>query len=386
MELLTKFDFKDYDEFVLNHPFGSILQSSYWAKVKQDDWYPHFLLFKDNGEVVSASLLLERKTGKFTSLFYCPRGFVLDYNNEDLLKEVITLSKKYVKENKGFLLRFDPEIPLHIFDASKDLIKDNQSYFDLLSKYAHSTGLSKEMDSSTQPRFQMVVDLRNDVDLLSKVKSKKRRLVKESYLQARGFEIIEDTSLEGVKEFARLSRLTELRQGVALRNQHYFENMYETFKESGYIKLFFAKLDIDQLIAYNQTLENSTEEIERLTKYKEEHGNTVYTNGIICIYGTPMVQMFYGASDESFSKYKPGYALHFHGIKHAQENKYDYFNLGGVQGTLDDGLYRFKSEFEPDIYEYVGDFDIIINQALYKAFTKGLPMLKSIKRKVRNRG
>ena len=121
----------------------------------------------------------------------------------------------------------------------------------------------------------------------------------------------------------------------------------------------------------------------RLVQLKNEHGQYIYTNGIICIYGTPMVQMFYGASDEAFAKYKPGYGLHFHGIKDAQDNGYDYFNLGGVQGTLDDGLSRFKSEFGPELFEYVGDFDVIINQPFYNAFTKGLPLLKTIKRKIK---
>jgi len=95
-----------------------------------------------------------------------------------------------------------------------------------------------------------------------------------------------------------------------------------------------------------------------------------------------MVQMFYGASDETFAKYKPGYALHFHGIVDAKERGYHYFNLGGVQGTLDDGLSRFKSEYHPEIFEYVGDFDIVINKLLYSGFTKGLPLVKNIKHKL----
>ncbi|MDF9866667.1 serine/alanine adding enzyme [Bacilli bacterium PM5-3] len=383
MELILNVNEKEFNDFVLKNNPTNIMQTSYWAKVKDVDWKPHYLVFKENGNIVASALLLERKAFLSYSMFYCSRGFILDYSNEDILASVIKLSKDYVKKNRGFVLRFDPEIALYKKDCrTMEVIENNEVTFEMLSKHAKSTGLNKDMDSTFQPRFQMVVNLK-DGELKEKVKSKKRRLVNDTYLETRGYQIIDNTCVEGVKEFARLSKLTEEKQGVALRNEEYFMKMYNAFKDDNYIKIYMAQVNVDKLIEYNKTLKDNDNEIARLEEIKQEMGNIINTNAIICIYGTNMVQMFYGASDDKFSKYKAGYKLHYQAMDDAKENGYDYFNLGGVSGTLDDGLTRFKSEYHPELFEYVGDFDIVNNGFVYSLFMKGLPLLKKIKRKLK---
>lgn len=152
--------------------------------------------------------------------------------------------------------------------------------------------------------------------------------------------------------------------------------MYDTFKDVDGITFYFAKLNIDRLIEYNDGKEN---EIERLNMLKKTHGNELYTNAIICINKTKMVQMFYGASDDDFSMYKAGYALHFQAMVDAKAAGYDYFNLGGVQGSFDDGLFTFKSEYNPEIFEYVGDFEVIIKPILNNFFNTSLKIYKKLR-------
>lgn len=41
--------------------------------------------------------------------------------------------------------------------------------------------------------------------------------------------------------------------------------------------------------------------------------------------------------------------------------------MGGVEGTLDDGLSVFKSNYNPTVVEYVGEFDLPVNKTMYKA-------------------
>ena len=40
--------------------------------------------------------------------------------------------------------------------------------------------------------------------------------------------------------------------------------------------------------------------------------------------------------------------------------------MGGVEGTLDDGLTKFKDNFAPTINEFIGEFDLPVNTLLYK--------------------
>jgi serine/alanine adding enzyme len=51
-----------------------------------------------------------------------------------------------------------------------------------------------------------------------------------------------------------------------------------------------------------------------------------------------------------------------------------------LPGTLDEGLTEFKSHFNPNIDEYIGEFDLVIKRFMYFCLTKGLPAYKRIRK------
>lgn len=363
--------FKDIDElnhFVQNHPYGNIMQTGYWAQIKKNDWKPHFLGFRKNGELVGTALLLERSFFLGYSFFYCSRGMVIDYQDETIIKETIEKIKEYIKKNKGFVCEFDPEIPYKCIDSqTMEEISNNESIFTNLCKYANHKGFYKDMNSSNQPRFQMVADL-SVPDLRAQINRKRRAVFSDTYLGKRGFEFIDMTSLDGLEEFSRLSKITEKRQGIFLRNQDYFSNMFNTFEPDQLIKIFGVKVDLNQLLTFLEETQQDEKYIAEINKIMAEEGPILYTNAIICILGTNMVQMFYGASDHRFNRYNPGSKLHLSAMQWAKDNGFALFNMGGVSGNFDDHLYNFKSVFNPIIYEYVGDFEIVSNKMVYLMF------------------
>ena len=53
----------------------------------------------------------------------------------------------------------------------------------------------------------------------------------------------------------------------------------------------------------------------------------------------------------------------------------------GIDGSLEDHLSTFKSKFNPNVLELVGEFDLIINKFWYKVFN----MLLSIRKFIRSK-
>ena len=51
--------------------------------------------------------------------------------------------------------------------------------------------------------------------------------------------------------------------------------------------------------------------------------------------------------------------------------------MGGVEGTLDDGLTKFKDNFKPTINEFIGEFDIPVYPFMYRLTQKAYKILKS---------
>ena len=57
------------------------------------------------------------------------------------------------------------------------------------------------------------------------------------------------------------------------------------------------------------------------------------------------------------------------------KNNYKFASLGGVSGNFSKeskyyGLDNFKMGFKPDIYEYIGEFDLILNKINYYFLNK----------------
>ena len=49
--------------------------------------------------------------------------------------------------------------------------------------------------------------------------------------------------------------------------------------------------------------------------------------------------------------------------------------MGGVEGSLDDGLTKFKDNFNPTINELIGEFDIPVYPFMYRLTQKAYEIL-----------
>ena len=103
LEHLTE---KEYNEFVKKQENSLFFQSIEWAKFKYNTgWDYEIVGMKEGKKVIAAAILLGKKLPYIHKKFYySPRGYVLDYNNLDLLKEFTKLLKKYLKEKNAIFL------------------------------------------------------------------------------------------------------------------------------------------------------------------------------------------------------------------------------------------------------------------------------------------
>ena len=71
----------------------------------------------------------------------------------------------------------------------------------------------------------------------------------------------------------------------------------------------------------------------------------------------------------------------FYRLCYCLDNGCDYCDLGGVDGSLEDHLSTFKSKFNPNVLELVGEYDLVISKTWYGLFNLGLKTLKFIRSK-----
>ena len=401
----------EYDKFVTNFPSTSFMQTSAWADVKKTAWASEMVGMYEDDKLVCTALLLKRKLFLNKKLFYIPRGFVIDYTNYDLLKEFTDELKSYCKKQGAIDIKVDPFVCLkedNIQNIRKDKgieirkpYEENNTIIDENLKkvgFVHG-GFKKEVNAYIQPRFTMAVALKDkdgkpyDKEALRYTFPKNTRNYIGTYQEERGVEFKFSTNIEDVKDLVSMLKLTEERQHVALRSENYFKSIMKAFPNNAV--LFFARVDIDKYIKFLKEdikvnpvkKEFDEKQIEEAEKVKEKYGNEPLAGATIvmmptCKNGIKTASFLYaGTNTEILPSLKITNGLMFYRLCYALDNGCDYCDLGGVDGSLEDHLSTFKSKFNPEVFELLGEYDLVINKFWNNLFNIAVKTLKFLRSK-----
>ena len=393
---------EEHDEFVKNSPQTNLLQSSDWAKIK-DNWGNERLgVYQDQKLVAVASILIQPLPLGFTML-YIPRGPIMDYQNSELVACMLQSIKTYAKSKRAVFAKFDPSLFLR-----KGLIgqeaKDQEATLAIIQSLKECgvewVGRTEDMGETIQPRFQANIYKEYFTeDQLSKSTKQAIRTARN-----KGVEVIFGGT-ELLDEFAALMKKTEARKGIHLRGKDYYEKLLTTYAGQSYITL--SRINLAQRLAslkeqleknqaeasrFNektkpgkvdnnrQEKERLEEEIQFLNQELKDSQEIVSLSGTLTLEFGGTSENVYAGMDESFRRYQPAILTWYETAQHAFDRGADWQNMGGVENHLDGGLYHFKSKFNPMIEEFVGEFNLPTS-ILYPLVNKAYQLRKKLRNK-----
>ena len=101
-----------------------------------------------------------------------------------------------------------------------------------------------------------------------------------------------------------------------------------------------------------------------------------------CSTGVKVASFLYaGTNTKILPSLKITNGLMFYRLCYCLERGCDYCDLGGVDGSLKDHLSTFKSKFNPNVLELVGEFDLVISKFWYRLFNIAMNIRKFIRSK-----
>lgn len=401
---------KEYNDFVINFPSTSFMQTSSWSEVKSA-WSNDFVGMYQNKKLVCAAMILKRNLFFGKKLFYVPRGFIIDYKNKELLKEFILNLKKYARKNNGIDIKIDPfvcfnQVSIETIkkgkqkEIRKPFISDTNIIDENLKElgFVHG-GYKKEVNAYIQPRYTMAISLKDkdgnvfDKEALRRSFPKNTRNYIGNYQEQRGVEFSCSKNKEDIKYLVEVLNCTEKRQHINLRNEAYFKKIMELFPENAV--LFFARVNIDKYIKFleNDMQENESKkefcekQINEALKIKEEYGNNPLAGATIvmmptCKTGIKTASFLYaGTNTNILTTLKITNGLMFYRLSYCLDNGCDYCDLGGVDGSLEDHLSTFKSKFNPEVLELVGEYDLVVSKFWFGLFNLAMKVLKFLRSK-----
>ena len=393
---------EEHDEFVKTSPQTNLLQSSDWAKIK-DNWGNERLgVYQDHKLVAVASILIQPLPLGFTML-YIPRGPIMDYQNSELVAFMLQSIKTYAKSKRAVFAKFDPSLFLRKGLIGQE-VKDQEATLAIIQSLkecgAEWVGRTEDMGETIQPRFQANIYKEYFTeDQLSKSTKQAIRTARN-----KGVEVIFGGT-ELLDEFAALMKKTEARKGIHLRGRDYYEKLLTTYAGQSYITL--SRINLAQRLAslkeqleknqaeasrFNEKtkpgkIDNNRQEKERLEEEIQFlHQELKAGQEIVSLSGTLTLEFggtsenVYAGMDENFRRYQPAILTWYETAQHAFDRGATWQTMGGVENQLDGGLYHFKSKFNPMIEEFFGEFNLPTSM-LYPLVNKAYQLRKKLRNK-----
>ena len=392
----------EYDQFVKEHELVNVLQSSAWEEVKSDWQHEKFGAYRGDKLLATASILIKTLPLGYR-MFYIPRGPVLDYKDAELLNFVLQSIKSYARSKRAIFVIFDPSICLSQSSIKHEKIEypENMAIIENLQRMGvRWSGKTDGMGDTIQPRIQAKIYKENFAeDKLCKstkqaIRSSRNKGVE---IQIGGYELLES--------FSFLMKKTEKRKDIHLRNEAYYKKLLDNFKDKAYITL--ATLDIakrlrelEEQLAKNLALEEAFTESTRTSKVEaqrrkkerlveeraflqrylnEEKSNIPLAATLSLEFGNTSVNLYAGM-DDAFKRYNAPILTWYETARYAFERGMVWQNLGGVENSLNGGLYHFKEKFNPTIEEYLGEFTMPTHP-LYSLLRIALDFRKALRTK-----
>ena len=394
----------EHDRFIEQHELVNILQSSAWEKVKSDWNHERLGVYEGKTLLAVASILIKSLPLGY-KMFYIPRGPILDYRDTEVLKFVLQSIKSYARSKKAIFVTFDPSICLsqHLVNQDKTEYPENLAIVEILGQLGVKwSGQTAEMDDTIQPRIQAKIYKQHfGEDKLSKSTRQAIRTARNKGLK------IQYGGLELLDSFSELMKKTEKRKEIHLRNEAYYKKLLDNFKDKAYITL--ATLDVskrsqelEEQLAKNRVLEETFTESTRISKVEAQkkekerlleeltflqeymdagQARVPLAATLTLEFGQTSVNLYAGM-DDAFKRYNAPILTWYETARYAFERGMVWQNLGGVENSLNGGLYHFKEKFNPTIEEYLGEFTMPTHP-LYPLLRLALDFRKTLRKKHR---
>lgn len=391
----------EFEEFTNNSQYDNFHQTLDYALLKSEHGYEYEIIgFGDYEKIYIAALVLVKLIDGYLYA-YIPEGFLGDYTNEKLVKDFTNALIDYYKKENIVFIKINPPIIISQID-----VKKNQKYEFVTKNIINtleSAGYKKLENNnyfeSALPRINPIVNLNNfEFDNLNKnTKNKIRKGIRKGL----------------TLEFGNINQMDYLHKfthNKIRRNEFYFDDYFNTFKRNDKIDYFLVSIDYDKYInnsnkayemeLYNNEFLNNKLQINQTNKiinkkmnsdkalasYKNDISdaskhlrdeNKTYVAAALVVRHNNMATILISGFDKEYSKFAPNYFLYFEILKYYKD-KYRFVDLNGISGDFSKnskyyGLNQFKLGFKPNVYEFIGEFDLILNEKIYhKLQKKGL--------------
>ncbi len=389
----------EFEKFANDCEYHNFHQTMNYALLKAEEGYDYEIIgYFQDGEIKAASLVIIGKIGG--KLYgYVPEGFLIDYSNKVLLADFTKELKKYYRKKNFSFIKVNPRVIIGTLNKKTGKVIENKMEF--IPRFLINQGYTKLKDNlyfeSRLPRFGAIINLNsyNENDLVKNTRNKIRKAIRKGIVIQKG-------------QYNDINYLNEFLQKDDPDNKFHYLDYYSIFQKSNMIDCFVAKIDykaflenaqkgydkeiynnkvLSQKMLDNPSVRNVNNKMNSDSVLEAYHSDILKANKMVnvpdkviavalVIKYKETVSLLINAYDKNYSDFSANYLL-FDTIINLYKDNYKYFDFNGIVGDFKDnpysGLNRFKIGFNPNLYQYAGEYDLILSTMDYDALNrKGL--------------
>ena len=397
--IIKEIDGDTFNSFANNHILKNFFQTKeYGELMKNSDFQVMYIGAYLDNTIVAGSLILWKVIGPNMKYGYAPRGFLVDYSDSELLSDFTKKVKDYFFK-KGFaFIKINPEITFSKLDFDNQSKTINSKNRDLVEELK-SLGYDKLKDNlyfeSMLPKYTPVIYLPN-YDLKSLDKSV--------------LDDIEDAVLgglnlkKGTKE--DIETFYKFIEGKDNKTQQFYEYFYDEFSKSDMVDLILVELNFDTYVKYlqkqyifeqeknekinnefnenpnnqdvynrkmksDQKMASISSEIVKSNAKMQENSIREVLGAAFVIKHQGRITIYISGNTKDDEAHDIKTFMFYKIIEEYKKAGYLYLDLYGITADYSESnpyreLNKFKLKFKPNVYEYIGEFDLIVNRAFHQ--------------------
>lgn len=403
---IKELSIQEFENFVDNHPLGSHYQSFNYALLMAETGYDYELIgyVDEYNNVHAASLILIKKLNHLFKYGYAPKGFIIDYFNKKLMKNFTDDLITYYKKKHLAFIKLNPEIAICEVDSKtgKKEYNTNIEIKDTLIDLGYVKLKDNLYFESMIPKYNGIVNLK-EFDF-KKLDKNTRNKIKRAENKGLKFEIADRSGIDILFKFIQRKRNKEA---------NYYKDYYNIFSKTEQIDLFLVSIDTNEFLinsknAYERELDknqNFNEKLihnhseknlnikmnsdRKLLSYKNDvleathrsnENSKIYIGGALVVKYKNRINIVMSGFDTHYKRFNPNYFLHYNILEY-YKRYYNFADLNGMTGDFTKnnpyyGLNKFKLGFKPKVYEFIGEYDLVVNQPAYYSLLKSGKLAK----------
>ena len=376
------------DRFVAGSHYVHYMKTSSWGRFKQKTEGSRYqcLGFYEQDELRATAMAIHHSFLGHHYV-YVPKGPCLDYEDDELRREVLNCLIAYAKNHKAQFLRIDPDVIRVSRDITGNQIPgiDHEYITEDIKRmgFVHR-GYNYAYDGSWTNRYTLIIDIdRTEEEITAGFSRQRRTSLNRHRISGVATRLGTADDIPALMNFeAMLAR----QDGFHPHSSEFFQSLLQCFE--GNACFYITEIDLDVMIRgiedelaskkYRKDPEAKAakeKDLAHAAQLKETYGSSLPIAAGIFLYYGDMSWDLYTYNHKEFNFIKPVDNLHAFAITDMKSRgikRYDMCGFSGVTAKDDPeyGLYSYKRSFGPDYIEQIGEFDYIYRPSAYARFKK----------------